>query len=182
MVVNPRKVIRWERLQSSRSRAAFFWATACGVGLFPIASGTAGTVVGIPIHWLSAGWDVTARILLWAVLFGIGVWAARVVDEAMGSGDHSCIVLDEVVGYGITAWTCGVEDWRALAAAFFIFRFFDIVKPWPVRRIDVWSKKKSLEGGSGNWWGGFGVMADDLAAALMGLVLIMILQRSGWWF
>ncbi len=178
---NPRKTIRWGNLTGTRERVAMALATAGGAGLFPVASGTAGTLVGIPIHWLSAEWEWPFRVLLWAVLFCVGVWAGKVVDDAMGSGDHSCIVMDEVVGYGITAWTCG-QDTASLVAAFFIFRFLDIVKPWPVRRIDVWSKNKALASAPGNYWGGLGVMADDLAAALIGLALIVILQRGGWWF
>jgi phosphatidylglycerophosphatase A len=182
-VPNARRVIDWKRFTRPYERTALAVATAGGIGLIPVASGTFGTLVGIPIHWFSAEWDFALRVLLWGALFAAGVWAGKVVDQTMGSGDHSCIVMDEVVGYGVTAWTCGF-DTRALIAAFLLFRLLDIVKPWPVRKIDTWSKKKALASarGYGSWWGGFGVMGDDLAASFMGLALIAILQRSGLWF
>ena len=96
----------------------------------------------------------------------------------MGTGDNQNIVIDEVIGLGITAWTSG-HEWKTLLAAFFAFRFFDVLKPFPVRLVDRWSKKKAEEKGSAlaPWWGGFGVIADDILAGFQGLVVILIFQH-----
>ena len=173
---NPRRVIRWENVRGFRGKLAFWIGTGGGAGLIRFAPGTCGTLVGVPFHYWSAGWGVGPRLFLWGLLFVVGVWAAKIIDEQMGSGDHQSIVIDEVVGYGVTAWTSGLDP-LSMTASFIIFRVFDVVKPPPVRQLDSWSKKKAKE--SGGFWGGFGVMADDLVAALLALGLIFLLQVQG---
>jgi phosphatidylglycerophosphatase A len=173
---NPRRVIHWEKVRGFRGKLAFWTGTGGGAGLMPFAPGTSGTLVGVPLHYWSADWDLPPRLLLWGLLFAVGVWAAKVIDEQMGSGDHQSIVIDEVVGYGVTAWTAGTDP-LLMVVAFVVFRVLDVVKPPPIRQVDSWSKKKSKQ--SGGYWGGFGVMADDLVAALMGLAFVILLQLQG---
>jgi phosphatidylglycerophosphatase A len=175
-----RRFIDWQKIRTPRGWLALLAGTAGGAGLSPVAPGTAGTLVGLPIAYFTCGWAWPLRVLLWGALLAAGTWAAKVFDETMGTSDNQNIVMDEVVGLGITAWTAG-QDARALVASFVLFRFFDIVKPWPVRLIDAWSKRKASEGGTrAAWYGGFGVMADDVAAGLQGLVCVLILQHFGW--
>jgi phosphatidylglycerophosphatase A len=102
------------------------------------------------------------------------------MDEIMGTKDNQSIVMDEVVGLGVTAWTAGHHT-STLIAAFVLFRAFDILKPPPVRQLDRWSKKKASQKGNASaaWWGGFGVMADDLLAGFEALTVIFILQQLG---
>ena len=173
-----RRLIRWENIKGPKQSISLVLGTSFGAGLFPVAPGTMGTLVGLPIAYFTNDWDWPSRVALWGVIFAIGTWAATVVDQTMGTSDNQNIVIDETLGYGITAWTAAQHPWT-LFAAFVFFRFFDIVKPPPVRQIDYWSKKKS-SGEHGNvWWGGFGVIADDAAAGVQALLVILILQRFG---
>jgi phosphatidylglycerophosphatase A len=172
-----KQVIRWERVRDFRSGSALLVATALGAGLVPRAPGTMGTLVAIPLAIATAGWPVGARLALWLGLLALGTWGAKTYDEIMETGDNQCIVIDEVVGLGITAWLLEPgASWLSWFAAFFLFRLFDIVKPFPVRQMDRWSKKKAVESSKiGKWWGGFGVMADDVLAGLQGLLVMWIL-------
>ena len=179
-----RRTLHWGRIKGPRESIALAIATAGGAGLLPKAPGTFGTAVGVGIAFLSAGWSTPERILLWSALFIAGCWASTVVDETMGTDDNQNIVMDEVVGLGITAWTIGTHPW-GLLTSFVVFRFFDIVKPPPVRQIDHWSHRRASQGQSGvakwvgRWVGGFGVMADDAAAGFLGLVVMLTLQYFG---
>ena len=166
---NPRRFIRWDAVKGPKAFIAVTVGTACGSGLVPFAPGTMGTLFGLPFVFYSAGWEWPYRVGLWLALLAIGTWAAKVFDETMGSSDNQCIVIDEVVGIGITAWTAGTDP-KALAASFVLFRFFDIFKFPPVRQLDRWSKTQS------RWLGGFGVMADDVLAGFQGLAVILLLQ------
>jgi phosphatidylglycerophosphatase A len=160
--------------------------TALGAGLLPLAPGTMGTLIAVPLAYFTAHAHWGIRAALWSVLLAAGIWASKVFDEIMGSKDNQNIVIDEVVGFGITAWTAGVHPWTLLAS-FIVFRFFDIVKPPPVRQVDNWSRYKASSKNPGNipgsqaplWWSGFGVMADDVLAGFQGLIVILILQHYG---
>lgn len=173
------KTIRWENIRGPRALGAFTLGTALGAGLFPIAPGTMGTILAIPVAYFTAGWETWARVALWLGLFVIGTWSAKVCDEVLESSDNSRIVIDETVGFGITAWTVGT-NFMGLAVAFVLFRIFDILKPPPIRQVDRWSKKMAAqETGMAPWWGGFGVMIDDVMAAVQALLIVMLLQHFG---
>jgi phosphatidylglycerophosphatase A len=173
---NPRRIIRWENVQGPRAISAVAIGTALGAGLVPFAPGTAGSLAALPLAYFSNEWHWLARVILWLTLLVAGTWAAKVFDETMQTSDNQNVVMDEVVGLGITAWTAG-QNPAALVTAFVLFRFFDIVKPWPVRLIDQWSKNKASEGTpAAQWYGGFGVMADDVAAGFQGLLCMLLLQ------
>lgn len=173
-------MIYWDRVRGFRGKFAVLTATALGAGLVPKAPGTMGTLVAIPLALATRNWEWTFRIALWLGITALGTWGARAFDSLMKTGDNQCIVIDEVVGLGITSWTLfgsgsSVAGW---CAAFVLFRFFDILKLPPVRQVDQWSKKKSLEASPlASWWGGFGVMADDILAGLQGLAIMILLQH-----
>lgn len=178
-MASSRSYIDWKRIKDLRSILAVTVATALGAGLVPKAPGTMGTLVAIPLAWATRNWDWPPRVALWIGLTALGTWAARVLDSLMGTGDNQCIVIDEVIGLGITSWTLSgtgnsVAGW---IAAFLLFRLFDIVKLPPVRQVDQWSKKKALEKSPlAPWWGGFGVIADDIMAGFQGLLVLFLLQ------
>ncbi|MEO5970698.1 MAG: phosphatidylglycerophosphatase A [Bdellovibrionia bacterium] len=169
-VYSARRKIVWENVRGAKSVSAFWIATALGAGLFPIAPGTMGTLVALPIAYYTNEWDLTARLLFWVGLTVLGSWAATVFDQMMKTGDNQNIVIDEVIGLGITAWTAG-RDLKTLAVAFVLFRIFDVVKPPPVRQVDLWSKNQASP-----WAGGFGVIADDIVAGFQALGVILVLQ------
>lgn len=178
--------IRWEQVRGPRAFAATFVATALGAGFFPIAPGTMGTLAAVPLAYLTAEWTAPFRGLLWLAITAIGTWSAKVIDEVTGTSDNQSIVIDEVVGFGISAWTAG-RDAKALIAAFVLFRLFDTTKPPPIRQLDRMSKGRTVGAGAASapshvlWWRGFGVIADDILAGFMALACVFLLQRLDIW-
>lgn len=139
-------------------------ATAFGVGLAPKAPGTFGTLAAWPLGWALSGLrpDIVLPVLL--LLFVAGVWACNAAGRELGAADHGSMVWDEVVAFLlILAVIPRAFDWQA--AAFLLFRAFDIAKPWPIREFEARFK------------GGFGVMADDLIAAGYTLLVLAALKR-----
>jgi phosphatidylglycerophosphatase A len=172
--------IVWSKIKGPRESFAVVVATALGAGLLPLAPGTWGTLAAVPLAYVTADASFGARALMWVALTVIGTWSAKVLDQTFGSSDNQSIVIDEVIGYGITAWTAGTHPVN-IVAAFALFRAFDILKPPPVRQADRWSKKKAAERDSrwAPWWGGFGVLFDDILAGFYGLFVMLLLQRAG---
>jgi phosphatidylglycerophosphatase A len=144
---------------------AHFIALGFGAGLAPKAPGTFGTLVAIPIALVlqTYGNDV-GYIVAVVVLFAVGAWSCEVTGRAMGAPDHGSMVIDEVVAFLLVLFFTGVSPWR-IAVAFVLFRFFDIVKPPPIRQLDAALKN------------GVGVMLDDLLAAGYALLVFAVGQR-----
>jgi phosphatidylglycerophosphatase A len=164
--------VHWEKLTGFRSRIAFCLATVFGTGLLPWAPGTFGTLAALPVVGLTFNLNDLTRFLFWTGLFLVGSWSAQVVDETMGTSDNQNIVIDEVLGYGISSWSAGI-NWECCLAAFFLFRFFDVMKFFPVRELDHWSKLHSKS----SFLKGMGVMADDAVAGVQALCVVWILQH-----
>ena len=143
---------------------AHFIALGFGAGLAPVMPGTAGTLVAFPIAWaLRAHGGDLAWIIAVAVLVGAGIWAAQVTGRNLGAPDHGAIVIDEVAAFLLVLFFAREPAQQAIA--FLLFRFFDIVKPPPVRQVDAALKN------------GAGVMADDFVAAFYTLLVLAIGQR-----
>jgi phosphatidylglycerophosphatase A len=144
------------------SRPAHFIAFGFGVGLAPVAPGTFGTLLALPLYWLlHPRVDPYEFLLLATVLFGLGVWACEMTGRALGAHDHGAIVWDEVVAFLLVLFfTPAAPAWQA--AAFALFRLFDILKPPPIRHFDRTLKS------------GFGAMFDDLVAALYTLIILAL--------
>ncbi|MCM0607095.1 MAG: phosphatidylglycerophosphatase A [Xanthomonadaceae bacterium] len=149
-------------------------ALAGGAGLSPYAPGTAGSVVGLAMVWLlQVSQTSTAfQIINILILTIIGSWAAQQVVNLTHTSDHQSIVIDEVIGMAIGALTCQ-GNLTSLTIAFFLFRFFDILKLPPVRKIDQWSKTTTNEW---KYVRGFGVIADDIIAGLQTLTVMYFIQ------
>lgn len=144
---------------------AHWIALGFGAGLAPVAPGTFGTLVAIPIAALLRAYLPEAAFVAAIAVFAlVGVWAAQVTGRNLGVPDHGAIVWDEVVAFLLVLYFVGDETLR-IAVAFVVFRFFDIVKPPPIRQLD-----RALKNG-------YGVMADDLLAAAYTLVVLAIGQR-----
>jgi phosphatidylglycerophosphatase A len=143
---------------------AHFLAFGFGAGLAKKAPGTWGTLVALPLFFALQLFGVP--IITWlaiAVLFGVGVWASDVAGKALGVADHGGIVIDEVVAFMLVL-AITPKTWLWVLFAFLLFRFFDIVKPWPISLAD-----KKIKGG-------FGVMFDDLLAALFAMVCVITVE------
>lgn len=136
-------------------------ATGFGSGYSPVASGTAGSLVGLGLVVLldrsSSPWFVFLLIIL--AVFSLGVYVSGRVERDTGEKDSGRIVIDEIAGMLLAAFLIP-SGWIYLAAAFLAFRFFDIVKPFPAR----WAER--------NLPGGWGVMTDDMIAGAYANLLI----------
>ena len=97
-------------------------------------------------------------------LFVVGIAVSAITARDLGVPDHGSIVWDEVVAFLAVLYFVG-EDWRWIAVAFLLFRFFDIVKPPPIRAVDAALKS------------GLGVMLDDILAAGYTLLALAVLRR-----
>jgi phosphatidylglycerophosphatase A len=140
-------------------------ALGFGAGLSRWAPGTIGTLLAIPLALALRRYagDIEYAVVLVA-LFGIGVWASQVTGRELGQPDHGGIVIDEVVAFLLVLFFTGITPER-IAIAFALFRFFDIVKPPPIRQLDARMKN------------GLGVMLDDLLAAGFTLLVFAVGQR-----
>ena len=147
------------------SHPAHFIALGFGAGLSPFAPGTAGTLLAFPLWWLIGGIDEPLLLLgLLAMLYALGVWACGVTGRHLGVSDHGAMCWDEVVAFLLVLALVPEEpEWQA--AAFFLFRAFDVVKPPPIRQLEMRFK------------GGFGVMFDDLLAAGYTLLVLAVVKR-----
>jgi len=144
---------------------AHLLALGFGAGLAPAAPGTAGTLLALPLYWWLAPRLAASEFLtLLAVAFLAGIWACQKTGAALGAADHGGMVWDEIVAFLLVLFfTPDSLYWQA--AAFLLFRLFDIFKPPPIRYYERTFK------------GGFGVMLDDLVAAFYAL-LVLALWRS----
>ncbi|MGH1441538.1 MAG: phosphatidylglycerophosphatase A family protein [Cellvibrionaceae bacterium] len=147
-------------------------ALGFGSGLAPKAPGTFGTLAAIPFYFLFFDYSFSAQLLIILFTFILGVYLCQATADALGVHDHPAIVWDEFVGFWLTMLPLallGIQlEWYWLLLGFVLFRFFDIVKPWPIRFVD---RKVS---------GGFGIMFDDILAGLYaGAILFVIIKYIG---
>ena len=158
-------MIRSPSLKFLVAHPAHFVALGFGAGLSPIAPGTVGTLVAVPLAVaLKTYSNDLGYFCAVVVAFALGVWAAGRTGRDIGKADHPAIVWDEVVAFLLVLLIVGVEPVR-MAFAFLLFRLFDIVKLPPASIIDR------------EWHHGFGVMADDIVAAFYALIVFAIVQR-----
>jgi phosphatidylglycerophosphatase A len=141
-------------------------ATVLGAGFSPIAPGTVGAAVTIPLAILLDRLGELSYILATVAVGGLGVWAADVYDEAWRTHDAQRIVVDEAVGYLVTLAPVA-RSAPNLLLGFLLFRLFDIWKPWPVNLIDR------------HMPGGLGAVLDDVLAGLYAAGLLVVIERTG---
>ncbi len=146
------------------SHPAHFFSLGFGSGLVPKGPGTAGTLVAFPIYWfLAPRLNDYLFILFLVVAFVIGVWICDKTSRALGVDDHGGIVWDEIVAFLLVLFFTP-EGWAWQILAFILFRFFDIVKPQPIKYFDQ------------NMHGGLGVMFDDILAAAYALLCLAFIK------
>ncbi len=151
------------------TRLAVFLSTVGYIGYFPVAPGTAGSAAGLVVYaavaWGGAPWMQSAAIL---VVAAVGIWAATISERYFGGIDPGPVVIDEVLGMLITLAFVPVGIKGAIVG-FVVFRIFDVFKPFPAGRLE-------------RLHGGFGVMADDAAAAVYGNIVMRVLAAyaPGW--
>ena len=136
-----------------------------GSGAAPKAPGTWGTLAAVLIYWPLSQLSPEHYLLMLLVTSVMGIYICGQTARDLGVHDHGSIVWDEFVGFWITMFAAPV-GWVWVAVGFVLFRFFDIIKPWPISWID-----KRITGG-------FGIMLDDVIAGVMAAV---VLQGIAWW-
>ena len=158
-----------------------------GVGYLPLAPGTFGSLVGVALYLLlrsicvsrlggltdnvlttAYGFLMVQLLLIVCVTFA-GIWAASRVEQLAARKDPGKVVVDEVAGQliALTAVPVALASWWPIILAFLLFRFFDIVKPYPARRLE------SLEGG-------LGIMADDVIAGIYAAIGVALVVSIRW--
>lgn len=157
MIISPKLVF---------SHPAHFCAFGFGAGLSPYAPGTVGTLIGFPLFFLLRGIDPLIYFSVVAVLYVAGIWFCDVAGKAIGVDDHGGIVWDEIVAFMLVL-PFAPQTVLGYVLAFALFRLFDIWKPFPIRYAD-----KHIHGG-------FGVMFDDLLAAIYAVTFLFLLGRWG---
>src|SRR5262249_29888091 len=132
--------------QSSQRFLALMLATALGVGYVPVAPGTFGSAAGLLLWFV---WPLSPSMSAGVIvaLFALGSWSGTVAERHFGSTDPGHVVIDEVMGMLVTLFMNPV-GWTGAVGAFFLFRIFDVVKPFPSNRLERLP-------------GGIGIMADD---------------------
>ncbi len=140
-------------------------ALSFGAGLAPWAPGTAGALVAFPIHAALSMAPPLAMAMVLIVFFVVGCRACGRACEVLGKQDHGAIVWDETYGMLLVLLSMPFDLWWWLAA-FAAFRFFDILKPWPIRLVDVYTG------------GGTAVMLDDVAAAVFATAVLWVARFS----
>lgn len=152
------------------NRFAYALATGAGAGFAPVAPGTAGALEGVAvylaIHMLHLGQTHSLFVLVIVNigLFAVGVWASNRTCEITGLKDPRLVVIDEVSGQLITLTPLALLPSFSIVGVvigFFLFRLFDILKPYPIRKLE-------------QLHGGLGVMADDALAGVYAGILVWL--------
>jgi phosphatidylglycerophosphatase A len=143
-------------------RFFLFLSAGFGAGYSPIAPGTAGTLVAIPIYYFLSFIPFPLYELTLITFFFLSSWISEKAEKEWGKRDHPRIVIDEIMGYLITMlWL--PKTTLFIILGFFLFRFFDIVKPTPIRLLE---RVK----------GGYGVVLDDVAAGVYSNIVLQVIS------
>ena len=143
------------------SHPAHLLSLGFGTGLSRFAPGTIGTLIGFPLFLILSPLPPLLQGVVLAGLFIAGCFLCDYTGKALGVSDHGGIVWDEIIAYAIVLKTVPFQ-WQWWLGAFVAFRLFDILKPWPIRWFDQRLKN------------GFGVMFDDLLAALYAIITLYL--------
>ena len=146
------------------SHPAHFFSLGFGSGLAPKAPGTFGTIIGLPLFWLISSYGFSIKLTIIATLFVLGIYCCDKTGKALGVADHGAIVWDEVVAMMLVLVFAPLT-WLGWLVAFCLFRLFDIWKPFPISYFDAKLKN------------GFGVMFDDLLAAIYAIICVLVLAQ-----
>ena len=144
-----------------KEKLSLFLATGCYVGLIEIIPGTVGSFAALPLCLIFSFLNIKAAIVGIVVFILISILVADVTEKITQQKDPGCVVIDEYAGMLVTF--LGIQfTWTSAILGFFIFRFFDILKPYPVREVE-----RKLPGGAG-------VVLDDVLAGIYSNIALRI--------
>ena len=149
-------------------RPAYILATGFGTGHSPYASGTVGSALALAIFLPALHLPLWAQLILVALALALGLAICGKIAQDLQQKDPSIIVWDEFTGMWLAMLALPPGNWQAIAAAFFLFRLLDIIKPWPANWAD-----QRLPGAPG-------IMLDDVAAGGYTLLAVHALLWLGW--
>jgi len=139
-----------------------FLATGFGVGYSPVAPGTLGTLIAIPVYYFLSEIPSPLNEITLIGFFFLSVWVSENAERLFGKKDDQRIVIDEIIGFLITMlWV--PKTIHFIIIGFFLFRVFDILKPFPIRRLEKGFK------------GGFGVVLDDVVAGVYANIILRLI-------
>ncbi|MFL0810827.1 MAG: phosphatidylglycerophosphatase A [Agarilytica sp.] len=130
-----------------------FLAFGLGSGLSPVIPGTMGTLAAVPFYIVMAQLPIYAYAVILLLAYFLGNYLCDFASKKLGVHDHGGIVWDEFVGFWLTMFLVPFQ-WQYLVVGFVLFRFFDMLKPWPISWVDKHAQ------------GGFGIMIDDVLAGV----------------
>lgn len=145
-------------------KPSHFIAFGFGSGAIPIAPGTFGTLMAIPFYLALRSLPLSAYIVIVVAIMIASMWLSEKVSKEIRVDDHQGMCLDEIVGFLVTM-TAIPHGAGWIVAGFILFRFFDIVKPWPIRLIDT------------KMHNGIGVILDDVMAGIYSWIILFLLAR-----
>lgn len=153
------------RLVAMISRPHQWLALVLGIGTIPVWPGTFGTLAGFALFAALQPLPVEWRVAAYVLLLAAGSWAVRRTGDDLGAPDHNAIVLDETLAMSLVLEFVapGLGSW---IAAFFVFRLFDVAKPWPIHLVHNTGK------------GGFAVILDDLMAGLYTVAVVRVVFQT----
>ena len=142
-------------------------ATWFGCGLAPKVPGTFGTLGALPLVWAFSFFDPMHYMLATVTFAVIAIFVAHLYEVMTGQHDSGEVVIDEVAGFLVTmTWT--PFAWKYVIVGFALFRFFDVLKPFPISYFDR------------NIKGGVGIVADDLVAGILSNIILQALLQMGY--
>jgi len=145
-----------------RKKCVVLLATGCYAGYVPVASGTFGTLVAIPLCYLLSIVGPLEGILFIGAFGGVAVWISGEAEKVFKMKDSGLIVIDEMAGFLVTMFLIP-WGWKNMVIGFFLFRLMDIAKPFPIRRLES------------TWPGGWGVVGDDVLAGVYANVILRLM-------
>lgn len=138
-----------------------FLATGCFIGRSPIAPGTFGSLIGIPVSYMLSGLPWQMTLIGVAFLIAGAVWVSGEAERYCDVKDPGCIVIDEIAGMAVSLYAIPLSIGTGLAG-FLLFRFFDISKLPPIRQLEQ------------RLTGGWGIVMDDIAAGVMANLVLRL--------
>lgn len=154
-------------IKAKMSNPIHFLAFGFGSGLSPWAPGTMGTIAAIPLYYLLSTLDLWVYLSATVIISLVGIYLCGKTSADMQVHDHGGIVWDEIAGFLITMIAIPFS-WQNILIGFVLFRFFDIIKPWPIKAID-----KHVQGG-------FGIMLDDILAGIFAWICLYYIVEWEW--
>jgi phosphatidylglycerophosphatase A len=145
-----------------REKLVMFVATGGYAGNIPIAPGTFGSIVAIPLCYAFSKINLPLAMIGMLLLIALAIWTAQIAETIIGKTDPGAIVIDEIAGMVVTL--SGVPfHLTSVVCGFIIFRALDIAKPFPIRQLE-----RRLPGG-------YGVVLDDVAAGIYSNIFVRII-------